>query len=185
MPRIEFSVRSKFRSNPRLWRSSGICAIPSSFILRALRLVTFLPSNSIRPFKTGFSPAMASTNSVCPLPSIPAIPTISPEDILKDTSSTATPFFPPTTRFRISRPVAFGEASVFSTRSKTSRPTIIRASSFAFVSAVRTFPTDFPSRITVTSSEIAKTSSSLCVMMMIVFPCSFIRRRIPKNSTTS
>ena len=34
-----------------------------------------------------------------------------------------------------------------------------------------TRPTTFPSRITVTSSEIASTSASLCVMMTIVLPC--------------
>ena len=39
--------------------------------------------------------------------------------------------------------------------------------------------------MTVTSSEMASTSSSLCVIMMIVLPCSFIRRRMAKNSSTS
>jgi hypothetical protein len=51
--------------------------------------------------------------------------------------------------------------SLFSTRSNTSRPTIMRANSAAFVSFVCTRPTTLPSRITVTSSEIASTSDSL------------------------
>jgi len=50
---------------------------------------------------------------------------------------------------------------------------------------VWTSPTVLPSRITVTSSEMARTSSSLCVIITIVLPCSFIRRRMPKNSSTS
>ena len=54
-----------------------------------------------------------------------------------------------------------GVAGGFSTRSSTSRPTISRASSAAFVSLVFTRPTTFPSRITVTSSEIASTSAEL------------------------
>ena len=52
-------------------------------------------------------------------------------------------------------------ASGFSTRSRTSRPTISRASSAALVSFVCKLPTTLPSRITVTSSEIASTSASL------------------------
>ena len=41
-----------------------------------------------------------------------------------------------------------------------------------------TRPTTRPSRITVTSSEIASTSDSLCVMMTIVLPCSRMPRRM-------
>ncbi len=39
--------------------------------------------------------------------------------------------------------------------------------------------------MTVTSSEIASTSESLCVMMTMVLPCSRMRRRMAKNSSTS
>ena len=62
-----------------------------------------------------------------------------------------------------------------STRSSTSRPTMSRASSAALVSFVFTRPTTLPSRITVTASEIASTSDSLCVMITIVFPWSRMR----------
>jgi hypothetical protein len=80
---------------------------------------------------------------------------------------------------------ACGFASGLTTRSSTSRPTIRRASSAAFVSAVRRWPTTRPSRITVTSSEISSTSESLWVTMTIVLPCSRIRRRMANISAVA
>ena len=80
---------------------------------------------------------------------------------------------------------AAGFAGGFSTRSSTSRPTIRRASSAAEVSAVLRLPTTLPSRITVTSSEMASTSESLWVTMTTVLPCSRICRRMANSSPTA
>ena len=90
------------------------------------------------------------------------MPTISPARTSNDTSrNPRSPSLTTTDRFRTFKTARPAFASGFSTRSKTSRPTIIRASSAASVSAVGTCPTTRPSRITVTSSEMASTSESL------------------------
>src|SRR5438876_938244 len=47
------------------------------------------PANSIVPLAAGRRPAMASISSVCPLPSTPATPRISPAATENDTLSTA------------------------------------------------------------------------------------------------
>ena len=81
------------------------------------------------------SPARASINSVWPLPSTPAMPTISPARTSKETSLTrAGPSAGRTERWRTVSFVSPGVAARLSTRSRTSRPTIRRASSAAFVS---------------------------------------------------
>ncbi len=67
----------------------------------------------------------------------------------------------------------------------TSRPTISDASDRCDAPAVATVATVFPSRSTVTRSETACTSCSLCEMKMIVRPSSAITRRVAKSEVAS
>src|SRR6516165_3435284 len=66
-----------------------------------------------------------------------------------------------------------------------SRPTISRASDLASVSAVRTVPTAVPARSTVTRSEMASTSGSLCEMKITLVPLAAISRTVATNCRTS
>ena len=162
--------------------------MPNSLRRRASDGVMSRPSNVIVPetCEPGISPASPSISSVCPLPSTPAMPTISAARTSNERLSRRfDPSRPTIDRSRTPSKTAPGFASGFSTRSSTSRPTIKRANSAAFVSVVFKSPTTRPSRITVTLSEMARTSESLCVMITIVLPCSRIRRRMAKNSSTS
>ena len=102
------------------------------------------PSNLTSPESLGdsISPESASINSVCPLPSTPAMPTISPARTSNETPSTrAAPAFDRTDRPRTLSFVSPGFARGISTRSNTSRPTINRASCAALVSRVCRRPT--------------------------------------------
>ena len=67
----------------------------------------------------------------------------------------------------------------------TSRPTISAASERGVASLVRTVSTFFPPRRTVTRSETAFTSCSLCEMKMIVRPSSAITRSVSKSDAAS
>ena len=63
---------------PRAWRSSGMCDSPAS--PRAFTESSVMSRVPIvnRAGAHSRSPAIASSNSVCPLPSTPAMPRISP-----------------------------------------------------------------------------------------------------------
>jgi hypothetical protein len=114
-------------------------------------------------------PAIASSSSDWPLPATPAMPTISPARISKETSSTmVTPrLSAPSGSHRELRPRRLRFA--FSTRSSTRRPTISSASSSTVVSEVVRVATISPRRMTETSSVIAMISRSLWVMRMTRF----------------
>ena len=93
---------------------------------------------------------------------------------------------PPATRTPASRSTTVS-VTVDSRSSGTgsAEPTIISASwrlVTAFGSAV---PTVVPRRMTVISSAMARTSSSLCEMKMIVRPSALSSRRLPNSSSTS
>ena len=95
---------------------------------RALTCVSSAPSRRTLPAATGRRPLSASISSVWPLPSMPAMPTISPARTSNETSRTfsthgrRTPADP-----RPSGAPRRGCAACLSTRSSTSRPTISRA----------------------------------------------------------
>ena len=193
---MAFSSRANSSSRPRRCRSSGMCAMPRS--RRALRVEpaerppverqSRRTRATDRPARRSLRPARAArclrrrrcrrsrrlarrTSHLSVGRARARLPKPLPTSRPRDCARSARP--------------RRACAGAFSTRSSTSRPTISRASSAALVSFVLTRPTTFPSRITVTSSEIASTSASLCVMMTIVFPCSRMPRRIAKNSSTS
>ena len=68
---------------PSRWRSSGMQPSPTSRRASVPRPVIGTPSTSTSPL-AGSSPMIASISSVCPLPSTPAMPTISPPCTLID-----------------------------------------------------------------------------------------------------
>jgi len=76
-------------------------------------------------------------------------------------------------------------APAASTASATSRPTIARAMSRGVVSLVRSRATVSPARITVIASETSITSSSLCVIRMIVPPPARSVRSTSHSCVTS
>ena len=65
-------------TTPCLFRSSGMCATPSSVIFRGVIRVASRPRISTCPPTLRRMPTIASTSSRCPLPSTPATPKISP-----------------------------------------------------------------------------------------------------------
>ena len=106
-----------------------------------------------------------------PLPSIPAIPTISPARTSKERFFTAgTPRFSLTTKSLIDKTTSFGCGACFSVLKETERPTIISAKSALVAPAISTVWIDFPRRITVTRLDTARISSSLWVIKIMDFP---------------
>ncbi len=63
---------------PMRWRSGGMKPSPASSVLCVLAWVMSRPASVILPAFGMRSPTIASTSSFCPLPSTPAMPTISP-----------------------------------------------------------------------------------------------------------
>ena len=136
---------------------------------------------------------MASTSSVCPFPSTPAMPRISPGATLKLTWSTAAERRgPPTTRSRTSRSAvsapgvrAGAPRYSASSASATSRPTIARAIACGVAPAVGICATVRPWRMTVIASLTSITSSSLWVMSTTVPPFARRARSTCHSSCTS
>ena len=123
------------------------------------------------------NPASASTSSIWPLPSTPAIASTSPACTSKLTSLTRCVPLASTTVSRCTeRSGAPGLCSARLSGSVTSRPTIMRASSARVASATGRQPASRPSRRTITSSQISNTSPSLWEMKIVPFPSAFRRR---------
>ena len=120
------------------------------------------------------------------MPSIPAIPTISPLRTVKDklrTASKPRSFF--TTKFSTASITSLGLASVFSVLKLTERPTIISASSLEVVVATSTVSIDSPRRITVQRSATFLISSNLWVIIMIDLPSSAKALKVNIKSSIS
>ena len=73
-----FSAIVNSSTSPRRCRSSGMCPTPASSIRRALGRSTSRPAMTTRPLSRLRRPVIASISSLWPLPSTPAMPTISP-----------------------------------------------------------------------------------------------------------
>ena len=73
-----FSAIENSSTRPWRCRSCGIWPNPSSKCFRTDSCVTSRPASSTPPDSGLINPASASISSVCPFPSTPAIPTISP-----------------------------------------------------------------------------------------------------------
>ena len=131
-------------------------------------------------------PAIASSNSLCPLPAIPAIPSISPERAVNDTLSSAfTPSRFTTVRSLTARRSTLSTGTERSILRSIFLPTIISVSSFSLVSAVLTVATCSPLRSTATLSDIAMTSLSLWVIIIKDLPSAFIARMTEKSFSVS
>ena len=138
------------------------------------------------PDSMGCKPAMDSKSSFCPLPAIPATPSISPLYAVKValskvlTPSLFTQVTPCTSR-RF-RGLTGSGRSMFRL---TFLPTIISVRDSSVASAVCTVPMYWPLRSTETRSDSASTSWSLWVMMMMEWPASRMLRRTAKRRSVS
>ena len=161
--------------------------IPVSERRRMEAWVMSCPHSVIFPADALSSPVSAWTNSVCPLPSMPAMQTISPARTVRDTSFTASFLcsFEGTERCSIARIGSVGCAGPFSTTSWTGRPTIMELSSSLVVDAVSTVPIYRPLRRTVTRSETSMISLSLWEMNSRLFPSAARPRMIFMSSSIS
>src|SRR3954452_18177181 len=184
--RARFSAIEKFRTRPRRWRSSAMWEMPAATRSRAPAPVRSRPSTSIVPRSVGRRPVIASTSSLWPLPSTPASATISPARTVRSTPWAAgRPRSSRTCRSRSSRIGSPAVAGTLSTRSRTSRPTMSRASDSSLAPSVATVSTRLPRRSTVTRSAISSTSPSLCEMNTIALPSSRSARRTQNSSCVS
>ena len=168
---MKLSSNEYSKTNPCLWRSSGIWPIPASVRWRTDILLISLPFNLTTPLSAGFNPVIASINSVCPFPSIPATPKISPSRNVNDkflSASTPRAFF--THKFSTSRIGAPTLASSLSNLNVTLRPTIKSAKSCSDTSSTTTVPIPLPLRIIVQCLATALISFNLWVIIMIDFP---------------
>ena len=139
-----------------------------------------------RPLACFRRPVIASISSVWPLPSTPAMPTISPARTSKEMPRTlAMPRSSLTWRSSTASRTSPGCAGVFSTWSRTSRPTIARASDASVAPSRGTVSIFLPRRSTVIRSAISSTSFSLWLMKMIDFPSALRLRMMPKSSCAS
>ncbi len=143
------------------------------------------PSSTMRPASGGRRPISASISSPCPLPPMPARPTISPARTWRSRPGTATWPSGRTHRSpcrasrtapgsRRGRGTGGGEAPT--TRCVSSAPVIPRGSRVATVR---------PPRITVTRSANAVTSRSLCVTSTTAAPDAANRRMVASNRPPS
>ena len=92
-PRYDFSTTFEAiesdGATPVCSRSSGTCDSPASARPRTPNGTTSRPPISTRPLVGRVSPAIASISSVCPFPSTPAMPKISPRRTSNETPSTS------------------------------------------------------------------------------------------------
>ena len=123
---------------------------------------------------------MCRSSSICPLPSTPATPRISPPR----TSKLKEPNPGPVRSLTDKRTPPGVRGTGLCARVR-SRPTIISASRARLAPATGARPDTRPSRNTTTSSQISKTSGNLWVMKMMPFPSARRRRRIVSRSATS
>ena len=172
-------------TRPRVMRSSGTWPTPADRKAAAFPL-RGLPSLNSSIWSGRRRPVRTSMSSVWPLPSMPAMPRISPLRRERHTSRRrGTPRSvrerPRTEKF--SSPTCSARRV---TESSTSRPTIICASSFMVVPATGTpLSIILPWRSTDTRSAISMVSLSLWVMIMMLLPAALSCRMTRKRSSTS
>ena len=174
-------------------RSSGTneWRTPSSLICAASYLARSISSPSgewkmTLPDESFVRPAMASNNSFCPLPEIPATPSTSPPNASKDTFS------------RTCSPSSFVQVMLLIVRRffkscgigrlisrETFSPTIISVRDSTVASEVCSVPIYFPFLRIATRSDNSNTSFSLCVIIIIALPSSLIFLRTSNSLSTS
>ena len=173
--------------HPVAWRSSGTTPTPAAVICLGVRPVSSVLSTKTRPESGCSKPASTNASSVWPLPSTPAMPTISPGLTLSVMfSSWVLPRLSVNDRSSIcsmSRAVtelttkAFAccTASCGRLKADTSRPTMARTKTSIAVSAMAVLITTRPARMTVQCCATLEISASLCVTSTTAQPLSAIR----------
>ncbi|CAB4775692.1 unannotated protein [freshwater metagenome] len=179
-----FSEIESEGANPVPFLSSGTYESPALRAAIEPLLVTFVPQIVTCPSISGVRPAIPSASARWPFPETPAIPTISPAFTTIDALETWLRALFAVKSRTSSRGAPAGLVARIAERS-TSLPTIMRASSSRDVSATAVLPTTFPSRITVTRSEISITSPSLCEIKMTLLPSLASVRTESKRVVTS
>ncbi len=176
--RATFSVRSKSPIIPSVLRSWGMKPIPSG--------------RSQRPSCGRRRPPSRRASSRWPLPSTPAMPTISPRATSSVTPSTATSPRTPAARAASTRATTSPAAPAMPRsrargpdRSGASSPTMARTSSGTERSATGPERTVRPSLSTVTRSATPSTSSSLCATRTTARPSDASSRRSAKRPPVS
>ena len=165
---------------------AGCSRVPARDGGRVLSLVTSLPSSSTLPVVGGSMPTITSMSSSCPLPSTPAMPTISPRWTSRPMSLERGParLGGRSRSVRASATWSPGGLALVSGEG-SSLPTISSASSRAVTSWGSTSATVRPARMTVIASATDSTSSSLWEMKITVTPPATSSRREAKSSSTS
>ena len=163
-----------------------MCPTPASSISRAVALCCGVASRRRRsvPEAGCRRPVSASISSVWPFPSTPAIATISrgvhvERDAAHLLEAAIVEDVEVVDLEQRRRPAV---AAALSTRSSTSRPTIILARLSSVAPFAGTVSIVLPRRSTVIRSATSSTSWSLCEMKMIDFPCAFSSAMIAKSS---
>ena len=145
------------------------------------------PPLSLRPWiltvpeSYGSTPNTACMTSDRPAPTSPANATISPERTEKEMSLKT----PSRDRPSTSSTTSPGSTSCLGKSALRSRPTIRRIMSSTLRSATRSVATCLPSRMIVTRSHRAVTSSNRCEMNMIAAPSSRSDRTTAKSRSPS
>ena len=161
-------------------------AIPFTCRSRGSSLVTSSPATEIVPLAAARKPVIASTNSVCPFPCTPAIPTISPARTTKETpSTTARPSGSTTWRLSTDNITSPGSRLALSAINCTGLPTIISAICASEVAFGSTSPTTLPRRNTLIRSAMVSASFNLWVMNTTPRPAAINVRTMAKNSMIS
>ena len=161
--------------------------MPASNAARASPFFTGSPTTRIEPFVHGRSPAIASASSRWPFPATPATATSSPARTVSVTPASAGTPRSPSTQTSCSSSTGWlsGRALPCLLTVSISRPTISSASDCGVASAVFAVATVLPPRSTVTRSDTAFTSCSLCEMKTTVLPSSAIRRTVANSASAS
>ena len=170
------------------WRSSGTRATPCASTAWACRASGW-PSSHMLPALAWATPHKSPASRPWPLPETPAMPSISPASISRETPCRCTRSpraLSCRTASRGALPEGLGRGGrVSRCRPTTDWPTIQRASSALLVSAVRASATVLPPRSTCTRCEIAITSSSLWLMKITAMPCASSWRWVSNRLTLS
>ena len=163
------------RTRPERWRSAGTCATVDPFAETSW----CRPSIVTRPRAAFRTPASASVSSTCPLPSIPAMPRISPARTSKVTPWTASHPRSLFTQRSSTQPNLgrLGRARERQASRARSSPIISSASRSLVALGARSVSTCRPRRRTVKRSETDSTSSSLWLMRKIATPSDASVRR--------
>ena len=175
-----FSRTDRVPNRPSLSRSADRYTTPACSAASGRPGLSGTPRRSARPVARP-SPASARRNSLCPLPTIPASPTISPADAVSVTSwkaraekfctaSTGASAVPAAAPWRLPAAALAGNSAL------TARPTMSSRSWASETSWTPNVPRTLPSRSTVTRWQSSRTSASRCVMYTTATPLAAIRR---------